>query len=59
MAKNVEQVADRIPKEERFAICKKCDRANITFGILRCRECGCIMRMKVKARHSVCPIGKW
>lgn len=55
----VEQGDNRIPKEERFVICKKCDRANITFGVLSCTECGCVMKIKVKARWSVCPIGKW
>jgi len=55
----IDEGDNRIPKEERFQICKDCDKANITFGILRCTECGCVMKIKTKARWSVCPIGKW
>jgi hypothetical protein len=42
--------------QERYAICKQCPQLS---AIKTCKECGCIMPVKVKLRHSECPIGKW
>jgi len=45
--------------ERKLNICKECDKSYIDsiFG-LRCRECGCILKFKVKSDSS-CPINKW
>ena len=43
--------------QERYDICKKCDRYESITTL--CKECGCITKMKVKLIISTCPIGKW
>jgi hypothetical protein len=41
---------------ERNALCNSCP----SYSRLKiCRECGCIMPLKVKLTAAVCPIGKW
>jgi hypothetical protein len=25
----------------------------------QCKQCGCIMKAKVKLLHATCPLGKW
>jgi hypothetical protein len=41
---------------ERNALCNSCP----SYSRLKiCRECGCIMPLKVKLTSAVCPIGKW
>ena len=43
-------------QEERYEICKNCD----SFTALKtCRECGCIMPLKIKISNTSCPVGKW
>lgn len=42
--------------ESRYEICQTCP----SFTILKtCKECGCIMPLKVRLRSSECPLGKW
>lgn len=43
-------------KESRLAICLDCDQLNI-WG--QCRECGCVMPLKVRVPSARCPLGKW
>jgi hypothetical protein len=41
---------------ERYEICKKCP----SFTVLKtCRECGCIMPLKIKIASVSCPLAKW
>jgi hypothetical protein len=41
----------------RLDICKACPEF---IGITRqCKNCGCVMNLKVKLQDSGCPIGKW
>lgn len=43
-------------QEARYDICKSCS----SFTSLKtCRECGCIMPLKIKINGSYCPLGKW
>jgi hypothetical protein len=40
----------------RYDICKACP----SFTVLKtCKECGCIMPLKVKIANANCPLGKW
>jgi len=41
----------------RLNICKECDRYNNLMKI--CKECKCIMPLKVNLVNSTCPVGKW
>ena len=54
--KNLGRVETTIA-DERFAVCKACDR--YVAGTHQCRECGCIMNAKVKLPNASCPLGKW
>lgn len=45
--------------EERLAICKKCDSLEALKSLELCKECGCVVYLKVKLEHSECPKGKW
>jgi hypothetical protein len=43
-------------QEQRYEICKTCD----SFTALKtCRECGCIMPLKIKINSASCPLEKW
>lgn len=42
---------------ERYAICEQCP--SLTSTTKQCKECGCFMKMKVKLKEAVCPLGKW
>lgn len=41
----------------RYAICSTCEHFATTLKM--CRQCGCIMPMKVPLAAAVCPQGKW
>lgn len=43
-------------QESRYEICKSCDSLTI---LKTCKECGCIMPLKVKLTNVTCPLGKW
>jgi hypothetical protein len=49
-------VADSQTQEARYDICKDC--ASFT-ALKTCKECGCIMPLKVKLRSASCPLGQW
>ena len=43
-------------QEARYDICKSCT----SFTLLKtCRECGCIMPLKIKMTSASCPLNKW
>lgn len=54
--KNMERALPII-SEKRLDICKQCPRL-IKFTN-QCKECGCLMNLKVKLADASCPIGKW
>ena len=43
--------------DERLKICNECDRYEPE--LTRCRECGCIMKVKSHIPNAHCPINKW
>lgn len=43
--------------EERLAICNTCPALNKR--IMKCKKCGCYMRLKSTLQLAKCPIGKW
>jgi hypothetical protein len=43
-------------KNARQAICNSCPSLN---RLQMCRECGCIIPLKIKLKSSTCPIGNW
>ena len=47
---------DQDTSNGRYEICQTCP----SFTILKtCKECGCIMPLKVRLKSSECPLGKW
>jgi len=43
--------------QARYDICKSC--SSFIASISTCKECGCLMRDKVKSSNSKCPLNKW
>ena len=41
----------------RLKICLDCDR--LIALTHQCKECGCLMKMKVKLKNAACPLEKW
>ena len=53
---NVEKV-DEAEESMRYSMCNDCPEfIKLT---TQCKQCGCVMKMKVKIKEAVCPIGKW
>jgi hypothetical protein len=48
-------IEDETVVEARRDLCNECPQARAG----RCRECGCIIRLKTKLKTEACPIGKW
>ncbi len=47
--------ATNLTSAERYKICQGCDRNFMG----ACRECGCIVTLKVLWKSQSCPLGKW
>ncbi len=47
--------AQNLTSQERYTICQGCERNFMG----ACRECGCIVSLKVLWKSQACPIGKW
>ena len=43
--------------EERMKICEQCPSFQSTLKL--CKECGCLMAIKVLFKGTSCPLGKW
>lgn len=53
---NVERATDE-EESTRYSLCQDCPEfIKLT---TQCKQCGCIMKMKVKLKEAKCPIGKW
>ncbi len=51
------EYADESEVNKRYGVCKNCPEfINLT---KQCRQCGCVMSLKTKIKHAVCPLGKW
>jgi len=48
---------DNLESSKRLEICESCDK--FISATKQCRECGCIMPMKVKLANAKCPLNKW
>ncbi len=44
-------------REERLRICRACERFEPRRT--RCKECGCMLKAKLRMATETCPIGKW
>lgn len=51
-----EFLANKELQEKRYNICKSCESFTV---LTTCRECNCIMPIKVKLTNATCPKGKW
>lgn len=41
----------------RFSICQSCpELIKLT---TQCKQCGCVMKLKTKLEHALCPLDKW
>ena len=43
--------------QSRYDICKKCEYFSKTTSL--CKQCHCIMKLKVTLNGVTCPINKW
>jgi len=48
-------IVDQEQYQRRMSVCDACDQRNEN----RCRNCGCYLSIKAKARAWQCPLGKW
>lgn len=48
---------DDIVKQQRIKTCESCDRFNKK--IRTCKECGCLMDLKINLKRSKCPKNYW
>jgi len=51
------QKSDSILSKARLEICESCDKLISTTK--QCKECGCIMPLKVRLASAKCPLSKW
>jgi hypothetical protein len=56
LSPNVEKVSEE-EAEARLNTCINCDR--LIQLTKQCKECGCIMAVKVKLKNATCPLNKW
>ena len=49
--------SDRELIEQRLSICNQCPSFNKR--LVKCKRCGCFMRLKTTLQDAKCPIGKW
>lgn len=52
----VEKATD-LESNTRFSTCLDC--SELIKLTKQCKQCGCLMTMKVKLKEAICPIGKW
>lgn len=43
--------------EDRLKICNSCEFLNKR--LMKCRQCGCFMKLKTTLREAKCPLEKW
>jgi hypothetical protein len=43
--------------EDRLAICNSCEW--LDKRLVKCRKCGCFMKLKSTLKQASCPLGKW
>lgn len=56
LSTNVERATDA-EESMRFSMCQECPEfIKLTS---QCKQCGCVMKLKVKLKEAKCPLGKW
>lgn len=51
------EFADDATESTRYSLCQDCPYfVKLT---TQCKQCGCIMKAKVKLKNAKCPIGTW
>jgi hypothetical protein len=55
--KHLLAMAPAVQFNARLAICDGCD--SIQKPLWRCKECGCMMQLKVRFAIAKCPLGLW
>ncbi len=53
---NTEFASDEL-ESTRYSLCNDCPE--FIRMTTQCKQCGCIMKAKVKLLHATCPLGKW
>jgi hypothetical protein len=53
---NTEYTSDE-EESTRYSLCMECPE--FIKPTTQCKQCGCIMKAKVKLKYATCPIGKW
>jgi hypothetical protein len=43
--------------EYRLSICNQCPALNK--NLMKCKKCGCYMKLKSTLKQASCPLGKW
>ncbi len=43
--------------ESRLAMCNECNFFNKR--LIKCKKCGCFMKLKSTLQDAKCPVGKW
>jgi hypothetical protein len=51
--------ADSNEVQRRQMLCAYCPLMIETFGIRRCKVCGCPIQSKTRLENEHCPVGKW
>ena len=49
--------SDKDAIEERLAICNQCPW--LDKRLMKCRKCGCFMKLKTTLKKASCPLDKW
>ena len=50
----------RSSEEEARARMETCEKCPEFIGITKqCKQCGCVMPLKVKLKNATCPLNKW
>jgi hypothetical protein len=44
---------------KRYEICSSCPKKTDLLKVERCKECGCIILLKIIVPSFKCPLGKW
>lgn len=52
-----EKRSDKDLIEKRLTICNDCEWFNAR--LVKCKKCGCFMKLKSTLKAASCPIGKW
>ena len=55
--KEIQEYLDNPISLERLGHCSQCP--SFQTNVMLCKECGCLMKLKVLIPDAKCPLGKW